>query len=198
MLAALAFMHLMALHQNASNNPMGVSSKLDRVPFYPYYVFKDLVGFFAFFLILSIFVFFFPNALGQWAAVLWSNPEYYDSTMCWNRLFLLDTRDVRGDSVAVVSFPVKIPQRVKSESAGNQKDLENVENLFDLDQSLVESSETIRASSSNVDEDFGYWLAGLIDGDGCLTFNGNVCRCEITLDAKDIQTLHKIKSKLGG
>jgi ubiquinol-cytochrome c reductase cytochrome b subunit len=64
-LAALAFMHLIALHQNASNNPMGVSSKLDRVPFYPYYVFKDLVGFFVFFLILSIFVFFFPNALGH-------------------------------------------------------------------------------------------------------------------------------------
>lgn len=65
MLAALAFMHLIALHQNASNNPMGVSSKLDRVPFYPYYVFKDIVGFFVFFLILSIFVFFFPNALGH-------------------------------------------------------------------------------------------------------------------------------------
>jgi quinol-cytochrome oxidoreductase complex cytochrome b subunit len=64
-LTALAFMHLIALHQNASNNPMGVSSKLDRVPFYPYYVFKDLVGFFVFFLILSIFVFFFPNALGH-------------------------------------------------------------------------------------------------------------------------------------
>ncbi len=116
--------------------------------------------------------------------------------MCWNSFFLLDTRDVRGDSAAVVSFPVKIPQRVKSESAGNQKDLENVENLFDLDQSLVGSSETIRASSSNVDEDVGYWLAGLIDGDGCLSFNGNVCRCEITLDAKDVQ--NKIKSKLGG
>jgi ubiquinol-cytochrome c reductase cytochrome b subunit len=64
-LAALAFMHLIALHQNASNNPMGVSSKMDRVPFYPYYVFKDIVGFFVFFLILSIFVFFFPNALGH-------------------------------------------------------------------------------------------------------------------------------------
>ncbi|GBC54053.2 apocytochrome b [Rhizophagus irregularis DAOM 181602=DAOM 197198] len=63
--AALAFMHLIALHQNASNNPMGVSSKMDRVPFYPYYVFKDIVGFFVFFLILSIFVFFFPNALGH-------------------------------------------------------------------------------------------------------------------------------------
>ena len=67
-------MHLIALHQNASNNPMGVSSKLDRVPFYPYYVFKDLVGFFAFFLILSIFVFFFPNALGHPDNYLPANP----------------------------------------------------------------------------------------------------------------------------
>jgi ubiquinol-cytochrome c reductase cytochrome b subunit len=73
-LTALAFMHLIALHQNASNNPMGVSSKLDRVPFYPYYVFKDLVGFFAFFLILSIFVFFFPNALGHPDNAIPANP----------------------------------------------------------------------------------------------------------------------------
>jgi hypothetical protein len=153
-------MHLIALHQNASNNPMGVSSKLDRIPFYPYYIFKDLVGFFVFFLILSIFVFFFPNALGQLVAVLWSNSEYYDSTMCWNSFSLLDTWDVR-----VVSFPVKIPQRFKSKSAGNQKELENIENLFDLDQSLVGSSETICASSSNDDEDFGYWLAGFFDAD---------------------------------
>ena len=99
-------MHLIALHQNASNNPMGVSSKMDRVPFYPYYVFKDIVGFFVFFLILSIFVFFFPNALGHWMAVLWSNSKYYDSTMCWNSFSLLDTWDVK-----VVPFPpVKIPQ----------------------------------------------------------------------------------------
>lgn len=73
-LAALVFMHLIALHQNASNNPMGVSSKLDRVPLYPYYVFKDLVGFFAFFLILSIFVFFLPNALGHPDNYLPANP----------------------------------------------------------------------------------------------------------------------------
>jgi quinol-cytochrome oxidoreductase complex cytochrome b subunit len=73
-LTALAFIHLIALHQDASNNPMGVSSKLDRVPFYPYYVFKDLVGFFAFFLILSIFVFFFPNALGHPDNSIAANP----------------------------------------------------------------------------------------------------------------------------
>lgn len=58
-------MHLIALHQNASNNPLGISSKLDRVPFHPYFVFKDIVGFFLFFLALAVFVFFLPNTLGE-------------------------------------------------------------------------------------------------------------------------------------
>jgi ubiquinol-cytochrome c reductase cytochrome b subunit len=64
-LAALAIMHLIALHQDASNNPLGIVSKLDRVTFHPYYTFKDIVGFFAFFLVLSILVFFAPDVLGH-------------------------------------------------------------------------------------------------------------------------------------
>jgi ubiquinol-cytochrome c reductase cytochrome b subunit len=73
-LAALAVMHLIALHVNASNNPLGISSKLDRVPFHPYFTFKDLVGFFAFFLVLSIFVFFMPNAFGEPENYVPANP----------------------------------------------------------------------------------------------------------------------------
>jgi len=46
-----------------------------------------------------------------------------------------------------------------------------------------------------LDKDFGWQQSsGLIDGDGCLSFNGNVCRCEIILDAKDVQTY--IKSRV--
>jgi hypothetical protein len=67
------------------------------------------VGFFVFFLVLSVFVFFFPNALGQWAAVLWSNPEYYDSTICWNSFSLLDTRDVRGGTVRKLGRVPSVP-----------------------------------------------------------------------------------------
>lgn len=65
LLAALVLMHLIALHQNASNNPDGFSSTSDRIRFHPYYTSKDLVGFFSFFLILSFFIFFFPNYLGH-------------------------------------------------------------------------------------------------------------------------------------
>nr|YP_009710685.1 apocytochrome b [Amanita muscaria]QFZ98635.1 apocytochrome b [Amanita muscaria] len=64
-LAALAVAHLIALHEHGSNNPNGVSSNGDRIAFHPYFIFKDLVTIFAFFLALSIMVFFYPNVLGH-------------------------------------------------------------------------------------------------------------------------------------
>jgi len=73
-LTVLAFMHLIALHQHGSNNPLGVTSSLDRVPFYPYYIFKDVVGFFVFFLVLAFFVFFAPNAMGHPDNSIAANP----------------------------------------------------------------------------------------------------------------------------
>jgi quinol-cytochrome oxidoreductase complex cytochrome b subunit len=53
------------LHEHGSNNPNGVASSGDRYAFHPYFIFKDLVTIFAFFLALSILVFFFPNLLGH-------------------------------------------------------------------------------------------------------------------------------------
>jgi ubiquinol-cytochrome c reductase cytochrome b subunit len=64
-LAALAVAHLIAVHEHGSNNPNGVSSNGDRIAFHPYFIFKDLVTIFAFFLALSIIVFFYPNLLGH-------------------------------------------------------------------------------------------------------------------------------------
>jgi quinol-cytochrome oxidoreductase complex cytochrome b subunit len=41
---------------------------------YPYFIFKDLVTIFAFFLVLSIFVFYYPNALGHSDNYIPANP----------------------------------------------------------------------------------------------------------------------------
>jgi ubiquinol-cytochrome c reductase cytochrome b subunit len=48
-----------------ANNPLGISSNVDKIPFHPYYTFKDLVGVLVFFLIFFGFVFYQPNLLGQ-------------------------------------------------------------------------------------------------------------------------------------
>lgn len=73
-LAALALAHLIALHTHGSNNPNGISANVDRLPMHPYFTFKDLVTIFAFFLILSIMVFFYPNALGHSDNYIPANP----------------------------------------------------------------------------------------------------------------------------
>nr|AJW76379.1 cytochrome b [Proscopia sp. HS-2014] len=39
----LSMSHLMFLHQTGSNNPMGMNSNTDKIPFHPYFNFKDLI-----------------------------------------------------------------------------------------------------------------------------------------------------------
>jgi ubiquinol-cytochrome c reductase cytochrome b subunit len=73
-LAALVFLHIVALHKVGSNNPDGVEIKkkkgadgipLDGIPFHPYYTVKDIVGIVVFLMLLSAVIFFAPE-LGGW------------------------------------------------------------------------------------------------------------------------------------
>ena len=74
-LAALALMHLIALHDTAgANNPLGISANYDRISFAPYYLFKDLITIFLFMIVLSAFVFLMPNALGDSENYVMANP----------------------------------------------------------------------------------------------------------------------------
>lgn len=73
-LAALAILHMMTLHVNGSSNPLGVSSNVDRVPMHPYYMFKDLITIFLFFLVLAIIVFYLPNVMGHSDNYIPANP----------------------------------------------------------------------------------------------------------------------------
>ena len=73
-LAALSAMHLLTIHEHGSSNPLGISGNTDRLPFYPYFVFKDLVTIVLFLLVLSVFVFFYPNALGHPDNYIPANP----------------------------------------------------------------------------------------------------------------------------
>nr|YP_009691872.1 cytochrome b [Blepephaeus succinctor]QEG58665.1 cytochrome b [Blepephaeus succinctor] len=41
---ALVMIHLLFLHQTGSNNPLGTNSDIDKVPFHPYFSYKDIVG----------------------------------------------------------------------------------------------------------------------------------------------------------
>ncbi|NXL03966.1 CYB protein, partial [Mesembrinibis cayennensis] len=37
--------HLTFLHESGSNNPLGIISNSDKIPFHPYFSLKDILGF---------------------------------------------------------------------------------------------------------------------------------------------------------
>nr|YP_007475005.1 apocytochrome b [Pneumocystis murina]AFR90415.1 apocytochrome b [Pneumocystis murina] len=74
LLAGLVIAHLIALHEHGSGNPLGITGNVDRIPFHPYYSFKDLVTVFLFFIALSYFVFYNPNVLGHSDNYIMANP----------------------------------------------------------------------------------------------------------------------------
>nr|WGU49720.1 cytochrome b [Cylas formicarius] len=41
---SLIIIHLLFLHKSGSSNPLGLNNNLDKIPFHPYYSFKDLLG----------------------------------------------------------------------------------------------------------------------------------------------------------
>jgi quinol-cytochrome oxidoreductase complex cytochrome b subunit len=72
---AVVFLHLLALHQFGSNNPVGIDlTKKDKIPFHPYYTIKDLFGLAVFLIIYAAFVFYAPNYLGHPDNYIPANP----------------------------------------------------------------------------------------------------------------------------
>uniref|UniRef100_A0AAU7YRH0 Cytochrome b n=1 Tax=Rhopalus latus TaxID=238591 RepID=A0AAU7YRH0_9HEMI len=43
-ITAMVAIHLLFLHQTGSNNPLGLNSNYDKIPFHPYFSTKDLMG----------------------------------------------------------------------------------------------------------------------------------------------------------
>nr|ANG08433.1 cytochrome b [Hycleus chodschenticus] len=43
--SALVMIHLLFLHQTGSNIPLGTNSNIDKIPFHPFFSFKDIMGF---------------------------------------------------------------------------------------------------------------------------------------------------------
>jgi ubiquinol-cytochrome c reductase cytochrome b/c1 subunit len=62
-IVAVVGLHLLALHQHGSNNPLGIDKRgpQDTIPFHPYYTIKDVFGLCVFLLFFAIFVFYLPN-----------------------------------------------------------------------------------------------------------------------------------------
>nr|YP_009227521.1 cytochrome b [Gerygone igata]AGI50992.1 cytochrome b [Gerygone igata] len=64
-IAGLTLVHLTFLHETGSNNPLGIPSDCDKIPFHPYYSTKDILGFALMLFSLTALALFSPNLLGD-------------------------------------------------------------------------------------------------------------------------------------
>nr|AEF79861.1 cytochrome b [Takydromus septentrionalis]AEF79862.1 cytochrome b [Takydromus septentrionalis]AEF79863.1 cytochrome b [Takydromus septentrionalis]AEF79864.1 cytochrome b [Takydromus septentrionalis] len=60
-----SLVHLLFLHETGSNNPTGLNSNTDKIPFHPYYTYKDLLGALLMMSCLLLLALLSPNLLGD-------------------------------------------------------------------------------------------------------------------------------------
>nr|YP_010481472.1 cytochrome b [Apatura iris]QVX31428.1 cytochrome b [Apatura iris] len=70
----MTMIHLLFLHQTGSNNPLGINSNMDKIPFHPFFVFKDLIGFIILIFLLTILSLINPYLLGDPDNFIPANP----------------------------------------------------------------------------------------------------------------------------
>nr|ADG22975.1 cytochrome b [Hynobius chinensis]AFK28571.1 cytochrome b [Hynobius chinensis]AFK28572.1 cytochrome b [Hynobius chinensis]AFK28573.1 cytochrome b [Hynobius chinensis]AFK28574.1 cytochrome b [Hynobius chinensis] len=65
LIAGASIIHLLFLHETGSNNPTGILSNMDKVPFHPYFSYKDALGFLIMLTMLFTLSLLSPNLLGD-------------------------------------------------------------------------------------------------------------------------------------
>nr|QOW08827.1 cytochrome b [Carpilius convexus] len=73
-IAAATLVHILFLHQSGANNPLGISSQMDKIPFHPYFTFKDIVGFIVMLSMLLFLSLLYPYLLGDPDNFIPANP----------------------------------------------------------------------------------------------------------------------------
>lgn len=72
-IVVLVIIHLVFLHETGSSNPLGLTSKAEKIYFFPHFALKDIFGFFFFFFLIIIF-FLFPKIFAEYQNFLEANP----------------------------------------------------------------------------------------------------------------------------
>nr|YP_010310372.1 cytochrome b [Daclera levana]UMY75907.1 cytochrome b [Daclera levana] len=73
-IAAMVIIHLLFLHQTGSNNPLGLNSNYDKVPFHPYFSIKDIMGMIIMLTLFILLVLLEPRLLGDPENFIPANP----------------------------------------------------------------------------------------------------------------------------
>nr|QCI09467.1 cytochrome b [Urolabida sp. FS-2019] len=73
-IAAMVVIHLLFLHQTGSNNPLGMKSNFDKIPFHPYFSIKDIMGMMITLMMFLLLIMLSPQMLGDPENFIPANP----------------------------------------------------------------------------------------------------------------------------
>nr|YP_002726380.1 cytochrome b [Siphonaria pectinata]ACE62825.1 cytochrome b [Siphonaria pectinata] len=65
LIGGLSGLHVLFLHEKGSTSPLGELNHVSKIPFHPYFSWKDMVGFVVLFVVLVLLGFFYPTLLGD-------------------------------------------------------------------------------------------------------------------------------------
>jgi quinol-cytochrome oxidoreductase complex cytochrome b subunit len=65
LISGVVVVHMAAVHNDGSNNPLGISSHADKIAFFPYFFIKDTLGLVGGLIFFSFFIYYSPNSLGH-------------------------------------------------------------------------------------------------------------------------------------
>ncbi len=109
-IVGVVVLHVLALHQFGSNNPLGIDRKSpkDSIPFHPYYTVKDLYGLGVFLIFLAAFVFYMPNLLGHPDNYIEANPLSTPAHIVPEWYFLPFYAILRAITFDILFIPAKL------------------------------------------------------------------------------------------
>lgn len=73
-LTAIIIIHLIFLHETGSSNPLGTPINNDKIPFYPYFLIKDILGYTIFILSFIFLLIYYPYILNDPDNFIPANP----------------------------------------------------------------------------------------------------------------------------
>nr|ALO76489.1 cytochrome b [Mastinocerus sp. MAS01] len=74
MLMMMSMIHIYFIHNTGSSNPLGTNSNMDKIPFHPYFTFKDMMSLMMTMMMFSIMLMMFPYSLSDTDNFFPANP----------------------------------------------------------------------------------------------------------------------------
>ncbi|YP_009536331.1 cytochrome b (mitochondrion) [Ornithodoros turicata] len=73
-LLAMIMIHISLLHETGSSNPLGISNSIDKIPFHPYFTYKDILGVILALMLLTLVILIYPYMFSDPENFLMANP----------------------------------------------------------------------------------------------------------------------------